>query len=1177
MKKKLIIDFSNELNIKFQLEKDVIIHDIFFNTSGRKIAIDFKFDGEFYNFTLNNKFINEKNIGENTFTFIYSNTTINNKNNTNSTINNENNTNSTINNENNTNSTINDKNNINNNINDNNQSSDNETYQISKFKGFSKVKIKNNQVKNINGFYVILNQKINKELIVLIAKNIDDFKFRTLRQLTNVFSINSKFKIEGKFNPLLLPIEYIEIALEGVNFSKYYFNLDYNFNNIDNKQDIANKSVIDNNFDNDTKIAIDNEFNIDKKIDIDNNLDNDDKSNSDINKDTASLFDNIIYSKNFKVGGTLDIPVDIENGTYTTYIYYKIKGIDDKIKSRFAKTRFLDRIKFKDLIFEYNDNSIFVSPYLTISGYNNSFNIENISNNILNEFKNVKSLKVDKKRDIWIIGEKPYKAQENGKIFFEYMRKNHPDREVYYIIDYNSKDYEKIKDLGNIIDFQSPKHFEMILKASYIFSTHLPENIYPLNNKSFKNLVKGKKIFLQHGVLGVRNLRSGYLNQKSIFDTDIFIVSGQREKQIVTEELEFHPKQVKITGIPRFDELFSGNVKTKNQIIIIPTWRIYLQALEHFLDSQYFYRFKSLLSNEKLLNFAIENDIKIIFGLHPNMQQYTQFFNEFLDDFEKKFKKKYKSILKKDFKFPIELFYQGDLILQDLIKESALLVTDYSSVANDFSFLYKPVLYYMFDQNKFLTNTGSHLDLERELPGAIFSIEYELVDEIIKIAKNSFKMDEKYKNRVKNIITYRDTDNSKRIYEEVVNFNFKESLIDKIKKSEFYRRGFKKFRRSKFYFPLMKIYYNFFKLLPLKPWYVFESGLGKQYSDSPRYLYEELIKHKDIEAIWIYNKFSFLHTQNTKVVKRFSPEYFYYLARSKYWINNQNFPSYIKKRRNTKFLQTWHGTPLKKMLNDLDKIYGRSEGYLDRINGAVKQWTYLLSQSPYTTKSFRSAFNFKKEIIEEGYPRNDIFFNGQEQEIAIRKIKNQYSINPNGRKIILYAPTFRDNLKEGKKFYEDIQINYDDFFDKFKDDYILLIRSHSVIKSNIKLDDDKFNNSIINVSNYSDIQEIYQITDILITDYSSVFFDFVNSKKPIIFYPYDKEEYIDNIRGLYLNYDEIVPGPIVKNQKELFYALENIEQIKKQYKEKINNFKKVYAPMDDGKSSQRIVKKYLLD
>ena len=1039
MKEELIIDYTDDLLFKFNIKEGITVQEVIVDIFGEKKRFKTNITNGYYTFTLPNSVFKEGKTGRISFYFSF--------------IDEEGN------------------------------------YELTNFSKFNKFKIINGGIKKIADNYIVPHQTSKRNFILIVTHDLRDLKLTTDNDLASITYQNETMTLQGKIMVYLLPVKRIELTLEGREFSKFKFDIDY--------------------------------------------------SKTGKYHDTFNLSSQIVIDSNVK------------DDIYDFFAYLYLDGFPEPVKIRFGKTRFVKRMHMKDHVLKHDEETLFISPYLTFSGVNISLCIERVNNNILEDIKHIKR---DTKNEIWVIGERPYKAQDNGKAFFEYVRRNHPEKDAYYIIDFNSPEYENVKHLGNVINFKSKEHFEICLKATHFFGSHHVHYLYPIRNRKFMSKINAKKIFLQHGVLGVKNLKKIYLNQKEHFDADIFIVSTEREKQITVEDLEFPEEQVKVTGLSRFDSLFAKDVKIKKQVLLIPTWRDWLQNKDLFIESEYFERYSSLISNKEFLDLCKQNGMEVIFCLHPNMQQYSSFFT---DD-------------------NVKIVFQGDVDVQKLIKESIVMITDYSSVAFDFAFLDKPVIYYQFDQERFLGKEGSHLDLERELPGNIVNSEDDLINSFCEIINDDFKISSENQKRVNKLLKYKDTRNSERIFVEASNYNFKPSLIQKIRFTEKYRKAYNFFRRNKYYFPIMKTLYKFFKLLPLKERYVFESGVGVQYSDAPKSIYEELIKVKpDAECIWFYNKTSFIHPMTTKVVKRLSPDYYYYLATSKYWINNQNFPHYITKRKKTVYLQTWHGTPIKKMLFDLKKVYGREEGYIQRVENAKNQWSYLISQNSYATKHFRTAFRYDGPILEEGYPRNDILVNNPEKELIINKIRHAYSI-PSSKKIILYAPTFRDNAKVENKFESDIKIDFKEFNKRFGDEYVLLMRMHVTVSSDIEIPEE-YKHSIINVSSYPDIQELYLITDILITDYSSVLFDFAVLERPMLFYAYDLEEYKNDIRGAYLDYEKEVPGKIVRNQTELFSAINNIEEIKMEYKDKLNEFKRKYAPLDDGNAAKRIVNKILLN
>lgn len=364
------------------------------------------------------------------------------------------------------------------------------------------------------------------------------------------------------------------------------------------------------------------------------------------------------------------------------------------------------------------------------------------------------------------------------------------------------------------------------------------------------------------------------------------------------------------------------------------------------------------------------------------------------------------------------------------------------------------------------------------------------------------------------------------------------------------------------------------KLIPVKKdLIVFESNVGKAVSDSPKVIYNKLKEYgEDYQIVWVSNQQFPFNDPNVVTVKRLSPEYYHYLSRAKYWINNQNFPHYITKPKEAIYIQTWHGTPLKKMLNDVESFEGRDDNYKNRVNNAIQNWDYLVSPSPYASECFKSAFEFHKEILEVGYPRNDIFYNKNEKYINDKKekIKQRLGIQDN-RKIILYAPTFRDDeINKAKKHIINLQIDLQQMKEQLSKDYILILRPHIIISNALQLDH-SLDDFVINGSKYNDINDLFLITDICITDYSSVMFDYANTKKPMIFFTYDLDHYKNNLRGFYFDFENEAPGPLIKTNNELITAIKNIEEVQKKYQEKYEQFYNKFCTFEDGNATTRII------
>lgn len=368
------------------------------------------------------------------------------------------------------------------------------------------------------------------------------------------------------------------------------------------------------------------------------------------------------------------------------------------------------------------------------------------------------------------------------------------------------------------------------------------------------------------------------------------------------------------------------------------------------------------------------------------------------------------------------------------------------------------------------------------------------------------------------------------------------------------------------------LYHKLFLRMKLKEnMVVFESFLGRSYSDSPKYIFEYLSQrhHGRYQCIWILNKKTELPFP-AKCIRRYSFRYFYYVARAKYFVFNNRQSRDFVKRDGMVFLETWHGTPLKKLALDLGEVMASSPLSKRDVYRHACEWDYLIAPNQFSADIFRRCFLYKGKLLETGYPRNDILHleerERQKREVEIRKALKI----PEDRKVILYAPTWRDDeYYAPAKHSFHLQMDLGMMQRELGSDYILLLRTHYYVAE--RLDLSEYSGFVCNVSDYDDIAELYLMADLLITDYSSVFFDYANLRRPILFFTYDLEKYRDILRGFYINMEEELPGPMLFTTEEIIKSVRNLDQIQEKYREKYDTFYDKYCVWEDGDASRRVV------
>ena len=350
-------------------------------------------------------------------------------------------------------------------------------------------------------------------------------------------------------------------------------------------------------------------------------------------------------------------------------------------------------------------------------------------------------------KPLWLICENGETARDNSYYFYKYLRENHSEINSRYVIGKKSNDFGKINKLGiKPVQPFGLKHYIMYLSAKWNISNHKHGNpnaiLFYVLHVSFGML--SNRVFLQHGVVKDYLPFCYFKNTKFRY----FVTSSKREFDFVDKEFGYPKGNVVLTGLPRFDTLVD-NSKGKNQILIMPTWRNWLgretNALYNsgdFRDSQYFKNWNNLINSKELIKWLDENNMTAIFYPHQNMQKYIKHFKASC--------KRIKVV-------------GLDTDIQKVLRDSSLMITDYSSVYMDFAYMHKPVVYFQFDYEEYRKNQypEGYFSYKKDGFGPIFEKPEDVVKAIDEVTKDSTK----YKKRCNDFFPENDFKNCERIYE----------------------------------------------------------------------------------------------------------------------------------------------------------------------------------------------------------------------------------------------------------------------------------------------------------------------------------------------------------------------------------------------------------------------------
>lgn len=350
----------------------------------------------------------------------------------------------------------------------------------------------------------------------------------------------------------------------------------------------------------------------------------------------------------------------------------------------------------------------------------------------------------------------------------------------------------------------------------------------------------------------------------------------------------------------------------------------------------------------------------------------------------------------------------------------------------------------------------------------------------------------------------------------------------------------------------------FFKIFKIKENRIlFCDGLNLNFNGNSRYIYEELRKKNQYEFILIELVKSDYFSKDLKKLSIYNPLILYYLATSKIWFTDSELLGFLFKRKEQKYIQLWHAAGAFKKFGMSCLSLEDKKKYISKN----KEVDLLTVSTDKVVDIYSEAFGIERQKIENlGIPRADLYFN----EKKIKNIKNKFIENNKkfeNKKIILYAPTFRGKIGEKLDFKLDLEymkMNLKDL------NYIIFLKLHPSMKSEIKVD----NNFVFDFTSYGKLEDLMCVSDILITDYSSIIFEYSILKKPILFYAYDLEKYILET-GIYYNYVDFIPGNIS------YTTINLVKEIKSQKWDllKVEKFSRNFFHPYDGNSTKRIINK----
>ena len=345
------------------------------------------------------------------------------------------------------------------------------------------------------------------------------------------------------------------------------------------------------------------------------------------------------------------------------------------------------------------------------------------------------------------------------------------------------------------------------------------------------------------------------------------------------------------------------------------------------------------------------------------------------------------------------------------------------------------------------------------------------------------------------------------------------------------------------------------------------SSFDGRYSDSPRAMFERLRELRDdVEHLWLARE-ELRHTfpPGVTLVPPRGPEAAAALESADWIVASSHVEVEWDKRLGATYVQTWHGTPLKTVHWD---VMWAPEGRLEELDRDVKRWDLLLSPNAYATEHLSHAFRWEGEVLETGYPRDDVL-SPPRHDARRAEVRERLGIEPD-RTVVLYAPTWRDAEGYDASLEVPVRLDLEVFGETLGEDHVLLVRAHNLVAGRWQVGDQPW---LRDVSlEPADVADLYTAADVMVTDYSSAMFDWSVTGRPLLYLAADLEDYTTRTRGLYTELWDQAPGPVLRSTPELVDALRDLPAIQQQYAERYAAFQQRFVPHEDGGATDRVLR-----